>query len=77
MARMTGIDILSHPWGARLLYTKMVIPEDHGHHGALMGGTLAHQRTTTNVPSITSLKPVRIAYQDQQNSFRNIVNYLT
>ena len=62
-ARMTGIDILLHPWGARPLYTKMVIPEDHGHHGALMGGTLAHQRTTTNGPSITSLKPGCIAFR--------------
>jgi hypothetical protein len=77
MARMTGIDILLHPWGVRPSYTKMVITEDHGRHGALMGGTLAHQRTTTNAPSITFLKPGRIAYQDQQNSFRKIANYLT
>ncbi len=74
---MTGINSLLHPWGARPSYTKMVIPKDHGRHGALMHGTLAHQRTTTDAPSITSLKPGCIAYQDQQNSFRNIANYLT
>jgi hypothetical protein len=76
-ARMTGINIVLYPWDARPSYTKMVIPKDHGRHGALMHGTLAHQRTTTDAPSITSLKPGCIAYQDQQNSFRNIANYLT
>jgi hypothetical protein len=73
----TGINILLHPWSARPPYTKMVITEDHGRHGASMGGTSAHQRTTTNAPSITSLTPGCIAYQDQQNSFRNIANYLS
>jgi hypothetical protein len=64
MARMTGINILLHPWDARPTYTKMVIPEDHGYHGALMGGISAHQSTTTDAPPITSLKPGCIAYQD-------------
>jgi hypothetical protein len=39
--------------------------------------TWAHQKTTTNAPFITSLKPGHIAYWDQWNYFRNIANYQT
>jgi hypothetical protein len=54
---------LLHPWGAKPLFTRMGITGGCGHQGALMDGTWAHQRTTTDVPFITSLKTGHIAYR--------------
>jgi hypothetical protein len=74
MARMIGTVIPLPHLGARLLSTRMVTHEDHGHPAALMLSIWAQQKIITDATNITFPKRKLTISPDPRSCFHNIAS---